>query len=218
MEKKQLKKEQQATTHETSSEDKTKEYFKGLTNLPAISKPNEQLIPFVDSLLQKKTKLELIRTYSNLSIEKISESGCRNLHGLKREYGLEKVEVFVEVILNDLNSSFDGDLEKNQISEIIVEITSGFNANISLEGIYLACRELKYNNTHGKITVNKVLKQLTKHLNDYVAYNETKNYNRYLSQKENPNENRSSAKDMEVHQIANAMYSAGLMKPKKPRK
>lgn len=218
MEKKQPKKEQPAKTHEASSEDKTKEYFKGLTNLPAVVKPNEVFVPMVESILQKKNKVELIRSYSSLSISKISELGCTSLNGLKREYGLEKVEIFIDVILTDLNSSFDNDLDKNQIAEIIAELTTGFNANISLEGIYLTCRELKYNNTHGKLTLNKVLKALTKHLKDYVDHNESKNYNRHLSQKENPNVGRLSAKDTESHQIANAMYATGMLKPKKTKK
>ena len=134
-------------------------------------------------ILGKASKTEMIRSFSNLSVNKILDNNYPSLSKLKREHGIEKTEKAIAVVVADLGQSFEGALNPEAIEEICVEISSSFLSNMSLEDVYLCCRDIKLSNTYGKLTINKVMNHLNKHMDERCNTAERKNYNNHLASK-----------------------------------
>lgn len=131
----------------------------------------------------KSSKLELIRTFNSLTVSKIVAEHYPCVGVLAKSYGNEVVENCIAVIIADLNETFDGDLSKEKIDEITIEINSSMLRNHSLESIFLACKNLKSADVYGKLTVNKVLKELHKTFNEISDATALVNYNKHLATK-----------------------------------
>lgn len=130
----------------------------------------------------KSSKTALIRQFSSLSIPTLVTTKPPAIGALVREHGQEVVENCVAILVADLNTSFSGELSREQIEELAVELTSGFNRNHSLESIYLACRRLKISESY-KLTVAKVLKEADAILNEISETITNQNYNAHLATK-----------------------------------
>lgn len=134
-------------------------------------------------IIAKTSKLELIRQFNGLTLSKIIEEKYTSIGMLSKQYGIDKVEQCLCVLVADLNTAFDGDLNKESIEEIAVEISTGITRNHSLESIYWTLNKLKSTDIYGKLTVNKVLKQVTQSFEVLSNATAESNYNKHLSTK-----------------------------------
>lgn len=134
--------------------------------------------------LEKASKFDMIRVFSNLTLSTIVENKYPTVGSLLRNYGTEKVEKVVSIMLNDLSESFKGVLNTTDVEELTVEITSSIYRNLSLEDIYLVCRNVKKSKLHGKLDQNKFLNALDNHLNERTDKIAQKSLNTHLSTKE----------------------------------
>jgi len=131
---------------------------------------------------EKASKLELIERFGHLNLKEIVHQEYPTIGSLERMHGKDSTENAMAVIVADLSSSFSGDLDKNDIMEIVTEVRSGLNRNITLEGLYLVCQELKRSGIF-KLRLNHVLKAFESHLNEQMKAYELKNYNQHLATK-----------------------------------
>jgi|GEM_PF-2666187 len=136
-----------------------------------------------DMVTSKANKVELIRTFGDLSLSKILKHDFPTIGQLKKIHGLEKIEVISSLLISDLSASFDRALDSDQIMEITVEITSSNLRNLTLEDLYLVCRTIKSTDSFGKLTINKVLKSLTKHYEKRIERAGELSYNNHISGK-----------------------------------
>lgn len=142
-----------------------------------------------------------------------------SIGALKRTHGASTIENCVGVLIEDLNGSFGGDLSQSQMEELIAEITTGFNQNISLEGVYLAFKEVKYTQNFGKLNVNKVLKIVADQLDKACNYAGVLSHNKHLAIKESCSDvERNSVINKAANKMAKEMYDAGKLKTIKPIK
>ncbi len=116
--------------------------------------------------LEKASNIDLIRSFANLTIDKIVETAYPSFGALTKEYGLEKVEKVTSMLFLDLSATFNDELSPEQAQELSVEISSGILRNMSLEDIYLVCRKIKKTRNHKKMNVNFVLMALEQHFDD----------------------------------------------------
>ncbi len=93
-------------------------------------------------ILDKASKTEMDRTFGNLSLEHIVQKRYPSVGRLSRFFGLEKIEKAMSIILYDLSSCFDGALDKDQVQEICVWISSSKLCNLSLEDLFLVCQNI----------------------------------------------------------------------------
>jgi hypothetical protein len=133
----------------------------------------------------KTSKLELIRSFSSLTLTNIVKESYPSIGELARRHGNEKIEKCVCVLVADLNEAFSGELTTSNIEEIAVEATSGLLKNHSLESIYWTFKNLKTADIYGKLTVNKVLKAIMESFDQISNAVATENYNRHLATKFN---------------------------------
>lgn len=157
-------------------------------------------------VLEKTSKMELIRTFASLTPAKILNGNFPSIAKLARQYGKEQVEKVNAVLFADLSSSMDGDLDQEQISEICVELNSEFMLyNLTIEDIYYVCRQIKTSELYGKLTVNKVLKALRKHAEERTTLAITLNENEHLATKEPMD---AGSRNNEVQQFKQQMRDA----------
>lgn len=136
-------------------------------------------------ITDRSSKAELIRNFSRLTLHTIVSTNSPSIGSLERTYGEPVVRNAMGVIISDLSASFRGDLEPSEIEEIIEEVRSGLFRNITLEGLYMVCRQIKTGKVHGKLNVNKVLQCVQEHLNEQCMVYQTINHNEHLSTKHN---------------------------------
>lgn len=135
-------------------------------------------------ILEKASKFDLIERYASLTINDIIQQKCPSIGSLERNHGKEAISKVMSVIIADLSSSFQGDLNIEEVQEVVVEIRSGFSRNISLEGLYLISSQLKRTKTY-KLKVNTILKAVDDHLEEHSKAVTKANYNRHLEFKFN---------------------------------
>lgn len=171
------------------------------------SKPTETPTMF-QMITAKSSKTALIRQFSDLSVPALSTNKPTSIAGLIKEHGQEVIENCVAVLVADLNTSFSGELAREQIEEIVVELTSGFNRNHSLESIYLACRRLKTSESY-KLTVAKVLREADAVINEITEAVIAKNYEAHMATKfydPRPTAQEQRKKEREANSIANIWH------------
>ena len=178
-----------------------------MENLP---QKKEKLL--LEAIIEKSSKIELIKSFSSLSLDKIVKETKPSIGMLAKQYGEEVIQNAVGVVISDLNESFNGDLSKNNIQELIAELTTGFNRNITLEGIFITCRELKYKNDTMKITLNKLLKAFANHQEEVMQLAMKHNYSKHLSVKESRDRPTQSAIEKQANQMAISMHLTGKLK------
>lgn len=133
--------------------------------------------------LEKVSKVAIIRKFSGLTLNNIFENKYPSLVTLKKQYSLEKLEKVMSILLHDLSLSFNGELTKEDVEEVCAEINSSSLKNLTLEDIYLVCRNIKLSNNYGKLNVNKIMTELIKHQDNRFKAAEHYSYNKHLENK-----------------------------------
>jgi len=136
---------------------------------------------------EKTSKIELIERFGSLTVKKIVNESYPTIGALEREYGKESLTSAIGVIISDISLSFNSELNANDILEVAAEIRSSILRNVTLEGVYLACSDLKRESIVGRLNVSKLLKAMHKHLNDITIEAQSKNYNDHLATKHQGN-------------------------------
>lgn len=132
----------------------------------------------------KASKLQLIEAFSSLTLPDIVEGKFPTIGALQTIHGKEVIDMAMAVIIADLNQSFSGDLTKDDIMECAVEIRSGITRNISLEGLYMVCSQLKRSSTF-KLKIPNILKAVNDHFEQQSAAIQQRNLNLHLAQQYN---------------------------------
>ncbi len=117
----------------------------------------------LQSLLEKASKKELIRSFNGLTIEKIIESKPTSLGQIQKDYTQDKAEHLTMILVADFALAFKDDLSKYDFEEIVLELNNSLLRNLSLEDVYLCLKELKSVKMYGKVNVNQILV----HFNEY---------------------------------------------------
>jgi hypothetical protein len=178
---------------------------------------------------ERASKLEIIRHFASLTPEKIVAASFPSLGEYKRREKArieaedshlssseidtranEKVEQLLKMLVLDLSASFNNCIKEHEAEEIAVEIMSSqLTRCMSPEDVYYALRQLKINNTHGTISINKILKAIVEHnalRMDIVTKNNT---NTYLDHKHTmPNDRQSTSIENEVMRIKTGLMIA----------
>lgn len=111
-------------------------------------------------ILEKASKIDLIRSFGKLTLHQILAEKYPSIGQLKQSYGQETTEKAVAVIIADLSTSFDGALQKDDILELVAEISCTYLRNLSLEDLFFLCRNIKGSKIYGKFGVNTVLQAM----------------------------------------------------------
>lgn len=135
-------------------------------------------------ILEGASKYDLIEQYSGLTLPVIVKEKYSSIATLTRTEGKEPVQKAMAVLVSDLNTSFGGDMSKEEIIEVVVEVQSGICNNLSLEDLYLICSQLKRNHTF-KLKVPVILKAVEQHLEERTQLIMQINYNAHLNTKYN---------------------------------
>lgn len=161
-------------------------------------------------------RLDIVRVFGSYSLQKIINDKPPTIGELKKQHGSEKIETALAIVVHDLGLSFDGEITKEHALEIAAEISSTILRNITLEGVFVTCQEIKRSDVFGKLNINKVLKAMHRHLEEQCEAISSKNYNNHLAQKFNTDSERSSTKreerireqqhDYELDKLKNAKH------------
>lgn len=130
----------------------------------------------------KASKLDLIGAFGTLTLKSIINEQYPSISYLEKVHGKEIVQQTIAIIVADLNQSFNGDLTKEDILEIVEETLTGITRNLSLEDIYLVCRLVKVSGVY-KLRVPSLLKAINDHLNEKSNTIANENYNKHLATK-----------------------------------
>ncbi|MBN2668766.1 MAG: hypothetical protein JXR60_06010 [Bacteroidales bacterium] len=157
--------------------------------------------------LEGASKVDLIRQFSSLSLDKIVKTGYPSIGSLKKVYGEEKAEKVTAMVLADLSHSFNNELSPEHIQEITAEISSSLMANISIEDVYLVCRKIKRSKNYGKLNVNKILLSLEEHfenrceavLQHNINMDAKNGYRQTFGQRQSSKELENISKNREAH-------------------
>lgn len=139
-------------------------------------------------------RLDIVRTFGSYSLQRIINDRPPTIGELQKIHGSEKVETALAIVVHDLGLTFDGEISKDQALEIATEISSTILRNVTLEGVFVTCQEIKRSDVFGKLNINKILKAMHKHLEEQCEAISTKNYNEHLARKFNTDAERSSTK------------------------
>lgn len=163
----------------------------------------------------KASKFDLIEQYSNLTLSTIVSEKYPSICSLERMHGKESIQKVMSVIIADLSSSFQGDLNMEEIQEVVVEIRSSLTKNITLEGLFLTCSQLKRTTTF-KLKIPTVLKAVNEHLEEQTQAVMSANYNKHLQHKQRePRDRYDSSKDEKFSQFKAEYFKRNLEKSEK---
>ncbi|MCO5230162.1 MAG: hypothetical protein M9958_03300 [Chitinophagales bacterium] len=155
-------------------------------------------------ILEGASKYDLIEQYSKLTLSDIVQANYASIGALTRSQGKEQVRKVMAVLVSDLNTSFGGDMSKDEIIEAVYEIQNGISSNLSLEDLFLICSQLKRSHTY-KLKVPIILKAVEQHLEERTQLIMQNNYNAHLSTKHN--EDRKSMQNVVNDNAFNAFQS-----------
>jgi hypothetical protein len=125
----------------------------------------------------------MIRSYGLLTTSQIIAHEFPPISSLMKQYEPRTIEKCICVLVSDLSASFKGELSKDDVEEVAVELMSTYLRNVTLEGIFVTCRKIKHTKIHGRLSVNKVLTELKAHFEDMSSQILLKNQNEHLSRK-----------------------------------
>lgn len=137
----------------------------------------------MEMISEKASKVDLIRSFNNLTLAKTVSGHYPTISQINKEHGVEKTETLLQIIVSDLSASFNGDLSIEDSKEISATINTGILKNMTLEDVYLVCQQIKRTPSYGKLTLNKVMVALDKHIDERLNLIAEKNRNNHLAQK-----------------------------------
>lgn len=160
--------------------------------------------------LEKASKTDLMRTFNTLTIDRVINDNYPTLGMLNRSCGADKVEKVLTVLVLDLTTAFEGELNK-QAQELAVEIAT-VHRNLCLEDVYLVFRQLKSTPIYGKLTQNKVLAALNKHFEEKINEVDKISYEKHLSTKQPYGERNNKMTEIAKHKEAFKNYYNSKLK------
>lgn len=158
-------------------------------------------------LLEKASKLELMRSFNTISLLQIIEGNYPCIAVLEHKYGLEKTEKALKILTLDLTAAFADDC-KLMVDELVVELSTSYR-NLSLEDVYFVFKELKAKPIYGKLNNNKVLKEFKEYWDKRLDAADEYNYNKHLSTKQPFGERTNKTTEIARHKEAFKQYYLG---------
>jgi hypothetical protein len=150
---------------------------------------------------------QLLERFSSVTLPAIVANNYERIGAIKRANN-DECERAIGVILADLSVFFGGDLNRDQVKMLIDELTTGMNVNMTMEGIFMVCQQIKTIDIYGKkLNPNKVLSEIKKHLDAQSEMIFQKNQNLHRQQKfTDPDQGKTGASDKMAQDIARDWY------------
>jgi hypothetical protein len=112
----------------------------------------------LQAVLEKSSKIEMIRHFGALTLPQIIKAKYPSIGMLEKHFGTPKIHNALEVLLHDINLSFKGSLNADEIEEIAAELMVRHRV-LSFEDVYFCLQQLKTTKTsYAGLSVNQVLK------------------------------------------------------------
>lgn len=145
--------------------------------------PEKKQAGLLDRVLEKSSNRELVRSYGNLSMEKVLEGDYPSMSALRRHYGRETIENTVAVLVQDASSYFDKTLSDEQSKDIGAEVLASY-PSLMLEDLFVMLQDLKQTELYGKLTPNKILSRCKKYFEKRTELAGQKSLSDHLAKKE----------------------------------
>lgn len=136
-----------------------------------------------EMLVNKASKVDIIKAFAGISMKQVIVEKPITVGEIIRHYGEENATKAVVVLFADLSTSFGSDLKKDHLLELSAEVQSSLYKNLSLEDLYIICNRVKTSDIYGKLTVNKVLKEVKNYFDEKLNEVDNYNYNKHLETK-----------------------------------
>lgn len=150
---------------------------------------------------------QLLEHFSSVTLPGIVANNYERIGAIKRANN-DECERAIGVILADLSVFFGGDLTRDQVKMLIDELTTGMNLNMTMEGIFMVCQQIKTIDIYGKkLSPNKVLAEIKKHLDAQSEMIMKNNQNAHLQEKfRTPDPGRTDAYEKMSQDMAKSWY------------
>ena len=114
-------------------------------------------------ILDSSSNRELVKRMGRLTMPDVIRGGFPTLFALKRHYDEEKVEKVLAVVVQETSAYFEKALDDERARDVAAEIMTAYG-NMTMEDMFVCFQQMKRQAQFGKLTPNKILKQV----NDYV--------------------------------------------------
>lgn len=148
-------------------------------NEVAIAKPKSKNM--YEVMQTKPSRVQMIEKYGDLTLKKIIKQQPPSIRALEREYGRKTIHTALCVMVGDLNQSFNGDMNEDDLEEVAAELRMGITKSLSLEDLYLICRNIKTSTKSYKLRVTTILKAANDYLQEKSNLVMNENYNKHRS-------------------------------------
>jgi uncharacterized protein YnzC (UPF0291/DUF896 family) len=145
--------------------------------------PAKQEKGIMQMVLDKGSNRQIVRTFGKASMTDVIRSKLPTLGRLIENYGAEKTENVIAVLLKEASGYFGDAMPDGQALEVATEITVRYKW-LKMEDVFVAMNELKEQNIYGKLTPNKILNAINKYSENRLNYAAELSLNAHLSQKE----------------------------------
>lgn len=145
--------------------------------------PEKHEKTLADQVLEKSSNRELVRSYGNLTMDKVLKGNYPSMAALKRHYGEDKIENMVAVLVQDASSYFDKTLSDEQAKDIGAEVLASY-PSLRIEDLFVMLQELKQSELYGKLTPNKILAKTKKYFEKRTELAGTMSLNEHLATKD----------------------------------
>lgn len=129
---------------------------------------------------------DIIRSFANLTPEKVIRGKYPSMVRLKNEMGRDKTEQAVAILVLDASVAFGEEIDKDSALDLAAEIQTEYYY-LTLEDCYVVLNRLKRQPIYGKLNLNKILTAFEQYNAERLQKAAEMNYNHHLAEKENPN-------------------------------
>lgn len=131
----------------------------------------------------QKSSTELIRAFANITVGDVVGAGYPPISGLKKEYGVEKIESVIAILIVEGTALFDKSINKAQALELAAEIASTYYY-LTLEDLYIVLKEFRKSKQFGAISAAKILSATAEYDRERINIAEKRAIDAHLNTKD----------------------------------
>ena len=114
-------------------------------------------------ILDSSSNRELVKRMGRLTMPDVIRGGFPTFFSLKNEFGEERVEKVLAIVVKETSAYFEKEFDTEKARDVAAEIITVYG-NLTMEDMFVCFQQIKRQQQFGKLTANKILKQV----NDYV--------------------------------------------------
>jgi len=146
-----------------------------MENKPAIQRPEVMRM-----ISANASNRELVRSFANLTPEKVVRGGFPSMALLKKEHGQDKIEDALAILIVEASLSFGDGFNKERAYDLAAEVITAYYY-LTLEDCIIVLNRLKRTDIYGKFTPNKILAAFENYDKERFEIADELNYNKHLS-------------------------------------